>query len=33
VRALEHATEAQHAAIAAYLAELEAKAGRAPGDK
>jgi len=33
VRALEHATADQRPAIAAFLAELEAKAGRAPGEK
>ena len=33
VRALEHATAEQRAAIAAYLAELEANARRTPGEK
>jgi Flp pilus assembly protein TadD len=33
VRALEHATADQRPAIAAFLAELEAKAGLTPGEK
>jgi hypothetical protein len=33
VRALEHATAEHRSAIAAFLAELEAKAGPAPGEK